>query len=354
MSLAPARSELAPLEVASGLVFGFGPPERALDTSDDESPSPVDALERAVLPALLRPPCLVSFTGGRASSLVLAIAVQLARREGLELPVPATIRIGNSATSEESTFQERVVIRLGLTEWIRLRLEEQELDLVGSLATAVLRLHGSLWPPDAHLWTPLLEWAFGGSLVTGVGYSRTVGEPPAFVQRDLSPLPWLRPSARRELRRLWMADAAARRRRAQRDLGWWMRLRQVRLRIDLLRQLGAARRVEVCHPLLDPGFLAAHASRPERSETEHVLLEGLRPARPTAPGWTAAPWGTASRELAAGWQGEDVDPELVDTDALALDWSLPQPDPRTFLLLQSIALARERRFAGEVAVMGRP
>ena len=351
MSLLPARAELAPLEVASGLVFGFGPPEKVPDANDVEAASPVDALERAILPALLRPPCLVSFTGGRGSSLVLATAVQLARREGLELPVPATLQMPGSPDRDESASQERVVIRLGLTEWLRLRLEE-ELDLVGTLATAVLRRHGPLWPPDAHLWAPLLEWAFGGSLVTGVGHSTAVGEPPAFVHRDLRPLPWLRPSAKRELRKLWMADAAARRRRAHRDLGWWLRLRQVRLRIDLLRRLGTARRVDVCNPLLDPGFLAALAARPERHEAELLLLDGRRPARSTPTSWSVGLWGSASRELAAGWQGEDVDHDLVDVDALALDWSLSQPDPRTYLLLQSIALAREHRLAVETAAAG--
>ena len=167
-----------------------------------------------------------------------------------------------SANADELAFQERVVIRLGLTEWIRLQVEE-ECDLVGRMATAVLRRHGFLWPPDAHLWTPLLDWAFGGSLLTGVGYSRAGGEAPAFVSRDFRPLSWLWPSARSEVRTLWMADSV-RRRRAQRDLGWWLRLRQVRVRTDLLRRLGAPRRVEVCNPLLDPGVVAALAAQPKR------------------------------------------------------------------------------------------
>jgi asparagine synthase (glutamine-hydrolysing) len=346
----PADCELTPLDVASGLVFGFGPPERVPNSDDLEGGRPLAAIEHAILPALLRPPCVLCFTGGRGSSLVLAVAVQLARREGLELPVPATIRMRGSANADESASQERLVIRLGLTEWVRLQIEE-ECDLVGPAATAVLRRHGFLWPSDAHLWTPLLDWAFGGSLLTGVGYSRAGGEAPAFVFRDLRPLSWLRPSAKREVRTLWMADSV-RRRRAQRDLAWWLRLRQVRIRIGLLQRMGAARRVELCHPLLDPGVVAALAAQPKRSEIEPVLLEGLRspPSTPTA--WAAALWGPASRELAADWRGEDVDQDLVDIDALAREWSLPQPDPRTYLLMQSIALARERRVAGDVAAAG--
>ena len=74
------------------------------------------------------------------------------------------------------------------------------------------------------------------------------------------------------------------------------------------------------------------------------------PSAPTA--WATALWGPASRELAADWRGEDVDQNLVDIGALAREWSLPQPDPRTYLLMQSIALERERRVAADVAVAG--
>ena len=350
MSPPPSDCELTPLDVASGLVLGFSPPEPVTTSGEIDACTALAALEWAILPALLRPPCVMSFTGGRGSSLVLAVAVQLARREGLELPVPATIRMRGSANGDESAFQERLVIRLGLTEWVRMQVEE-ECDLVGPMATAVLRRYGCLWPSDAHLWTPLLDWAFGGSLLTGVGYSGPGGGAPAFVFRDFRPLSWLRPSAKHEVRTLWMADAV-RRRRAQRDPAWWLRLRQVRIRIGLLQRMGAARRVELCHPFLDPGVVAALAAQPKRSEIEPVFLEGLRspPSTPTA--WGAALWGLDSRELATDWRGEDVDQDLVDVDALAREWSVPQPDPRTYPLMQSIALERERRLAADVAAAG--
>ena len=70
---------------------------------------PSAALERAVLPALLRPPCVVSFSGGRDSSLVLAAAVAVARSEGLAAPIPITVRFPASAESDEQEWQERVV-----------------------------------------------------------------------------------------------------------------------------------------------------------------------------------------------------------------------------------------------------
>jgi hypothetical protein len=38
-----------------------------------------------------------------------------------------------------------------------------------------------------------------------------------------------------------------------------------------------------------------------------------------------------------------VDTGLVDIELLRREWLLPRPDPRTFLLLQSVALERETR-----------
>lgn len=105
------------LEIASGLVFGLAPPERL--PSAREAGTPLEALERSIMPALLRPPCLVSFSGGRDSSTILALAVRLARREGLELPIPATNRFPSAAQSDDVEWQERVVVHLGLTDWVR-------------------------------------------------------------------------------------------------------------------------------------------------------------------------------------------------------------------------------------------
>jgi hypothetical protein len=45
--------------------------------------------------------------------------------------------------------------------------------------------------------------------------------------------------------------------------------------------------------------------------------------------------------LAEEWNGEGVDAALVDHEGLRAEWSKPQPDARTFLLLQAAALARE-------------
>jgi asparagine synthase (glutamine-hydrolysing) len=79
-----------PVEVLANLLLGRDPNAAALPQSPA---APVrDALENAMLPALRRSPCFVSFSGGRDSSAVLAVAVEVARRHGLPEPVPATMR----------------------------------------------------------------------------------------------------------------------------------------------------------------------------------------------------------------------------------------------------------------------
>jgi asparagine synthase (glutamine-hydrolysing) len=69
----------------------------------------------------------------------------------------------------------------------------------------------------------------------------------------------------------------------------------------------------------------------------------------------AAFWGEHSRRFAADWDGEGVDPTLVDLDALAGVWRSEHPEPRSFLLAQAAWLARRSRSADRVeqAVDGR-
>lgn len=337
-------SRLTSLEVASGLVFGFVPPEPMPKLEPARTPR--EALDEAILPALLRPPCLTSFSGGRASSAVLAAAVRLARREGLELPVPATNRFDGALDRDALAMQERVVVHLGLKEWVRLDFSD-ELDLVGPVALRVLRRHGLLWPFHTHFSKPLLDWALGGSLITGLGDRNALGEPGALLRRDPGPLRWLRPSAQLEIRDRWSVDSSLRPRAGRHRFAWWRRLRQVRIGIDSLRRLGAELRVEVLHPFIDAGFSAALGALPPRRRAVAGLFGDLLPAellerRATSPHEVAF-WGSRSRALVENWQGEGVDADLVDVDELRRQWSLSRPDPRTFLLLQSVALEREQR-----------
>src|SRR4051794_5827995 len=85
---ATLSGELTPYEVATCIVLGQeGPALRR-----PRGLAPLPALESALLPALRRAPCLIAFSGGVDSSVLLALAARLARREGLPDPIPATNR----------------------------------------------------------------------------------------------------------------------------------------------------------------------------------------------------------------------------------------------------------------------
>jgi asparagine synthetase B (glutamine-hydrolysing) len=379
-----APRPLTPLEVASGLVLER---PRGLPRlpAVDPSATPRAALEAAIVPALRRAPCLVSFSGGRDSSAVLAVAAAVARREALPLPVPVTHRFPAAAGTEESDWQELVVRHLGLDDWLRVELSS-ELDAVGPVAAAVIARHGLLWPCNSYFHDPIFAAAAGGAVLTGIGgdeafmgsrwdraaavlngRARPVPRDVLRVGFALAPrtvkgrllrrglpelFPWLRPAARREVEAWIVADAAAE------PLAYRRRLRQLYgsppLRVGLqgLAALAADHDVRLSHPLHDPRFLATLAARPgehrarTRSESMEALVGDLLPAevlrRSTKSHFAEVLWGPASRELAATWEGDGVDPELVDVERLRLMWAERLPETQTITLLQSVWSARAR------------
>ncbi|HZC13844.1 MAG TPA: hypothetical protein VE270_07480, partial [Thermoleophilaceae bacterium] len=66
------------------------------------------AFEDVVRGALQRPLCVVSFSGGRDSSAVLALAMHVARCDGLPLPIPLTMRFPRYARTNEDEWRELV------------------------------------------------------------------------------------------------------------------------------------------------------------------------------------------------------------------------------------------------------
>jgi asparagine synthetase B (glutamine-hydrolysing) len=378
--MTPAGSELEPLEVASGLVLGIDP-EGELE--GDAPETPLAALERAVLPALRRPPCLVSFSGGRDSSAVLALATNVARREGLPLPIPASNRFPDAPDSDESEWQDRLVRELGLDDWARLE-HDGALDCIGPVATGVLERHGLLWPFNAHFHVPLFGLAGGGSLLTGIGgdevfspssWSRANDVLNARVRpqpRDalrvgfaLSPrwlrrrvlrrrvpvsYPWLRPGARHAFGEAWAGQGATEPFGWAAHVRWVRRLRYLRVGIASLGALAADDDVQLVNPLLDAELARALAGLPrrerfyDRAAGMRLVFGDLVPAevaeRTSKASFDAAFWNAHSRAFAARWDGEGVDHEIVDVGALKEEWRSDEPDPRSFTLVQSAWLAR--------------
>jgi len=379
---------LTALEVATGIVFGTvrkasaPPPPRPVE-------SPLAALERACLPALRRPPCLVSFSGGRDSSLVLAAAARVARREGLPPPIPATNRFPAVDGTDESQWQELLVGHLGLDDWHRLSFTH-ELETVGPVARRVLRRHGLLWPFNAHFHAPLLDAAKGGSLLTGIGGDEVFGESrwaraKAVVTcrvwprpRDLPRLallaspfamrravlarrpsvafPWLSVEGQRRFARLWAADDASEPRRLAQRLRRLQSLRALRVGLRSLDLIAADSGATIAHPLATAEFGAAVAAATRRRGFEDRTLamqtqfgDLLPPAllsRSTKACFDGAFWGAESRALAASWNGAGADLSLVDPHALRAVWSQPEPDAHTYLLLQAAWL--EGRYSDDL------
>lgn len=381
-ALAPLR--LTPLEVACGIVLGSGAPA----AQSHDGPTPIAAFERAVLEALLHPPCLVSFSGGRDSSAVLAVATRVARREGLPLPIPATNRFARVQSTDELAWQELVVTQLGLSDWFRNDVED-ELDCVGPVAVEVLVRHGLLWPFNAFFHVPLLQAARGGALLTGIGGDETLGgsrwaraysvlsgrarprprdalrvalalappsvRAPAIRRRLDVRMPWLRPASFQAVLDAFAAQESREPFGWATDFHWWRTLRAWQVAERSLGLLAADADAMLVHPFADPGFAGALAHLPrrrrfvDRSAAMALLFGDVLPAsvlqRVDKATFDGAFFNGHSRRLAASWGGEGADPAHVDARLLRETWSSPAPDARSFLLLQAAWLER----AGEGA-----
>jgi asparagine synthase (glutamine-hydrolysing) len=382
---------LRPLEISSGFIV---PRERGSARLPQGTATPREAFEAALLPALRRAPCLVSFSGGRDSSSVLAVATHVARREGLPLPIPATLEFPDAAGTRETEWQEQVIAHLGLDDWHRVQMTE-ELDCVGPVATAVLARHGVLWPINAYFHMPLFEAAAGGSLATGLGGDEAFApqiwthhlavmrgkQRPvprdvlrvgfalaparvryAVVRRSVPELsPWLRPEARRAVGRSLAREGSGQ------PLRWRAHYRRllnspyVAAGFDSLARLGADTGTQVVHPFFSPGFLAALARQPaaerheSREQAMEMLVGALLPAalkgRSTKARFDEVVFQSHSRRLIAEWDGATgIDPALVDPDVLRAEWAKEIPDAHSAGLLQSVWLAtRGRSAVGELA-----
>jgi asparagine synthase (glutamine-hydrolysing) len=318
----------------------------------------------------------------------LAIAVRVARREALPDPVPATARFPQIATADEAEWQERVVTHLGLSEWLRLEFDD-ELDLVGPIATQVMGLHGLTYPSNLHLLVPLMEHAQGGSLITGIGGDETLASGSralgvlaghrrptsrdvlrtglALAPRSLRqvvlarrhPLtfPWLAPAANGELARAYARDLARFPLRWDARVREWWRSRYLHLTLQMAALLAADSDVEIAHPFLDAGFVSSLAADVgargfrNRAYAMELLFGDVLPPevrrRRTKASFDAVLWNRHSRAFAAELVADRLDRTLhltgtgaaVDPAGLARVWSEPAPPANSFLLLKACWLA---------------
>lgn len=376
----PDRHRHSPLEACIAAVWGEDESAPGLPQADAHTPRAV--LENIALRCLQRSPCLVTFSGGRDSSAVLAVATHVARAHGLAPPVPVTNRFPAAQQADESDWQERVVAHLGLTDWVRLSWTD-ELDLVGPYAQRVLRRHGPLLPFNAHFIEPLLEQAAGGSLLTGIGGDelfypgdrRTVvrllyarerpgrhdlrrlareAAPRAvrtrLIERELPfAFGWLHADVRSRITREYAQAAAAWPLRWDRSLEALWRSRHVQCVHSTLRAMASAHDTQLSSPFLDGDLLSACARHagpaglPGRGSALIDLVGDLLPEdvlrRTTKAGFDNPFWNRHARAFVESWSGRGVDERLVSVDALRAEWRLPQPTGNSYTLLQHAWLA---------------
>jgi asparagine synthase (glutamine-hydrolysing) len=325
----------------------------------------------------------VSFSGGRDSSLVLAVAAAVARREGLDPPIPVTNVFPGRPRSDEESWQRMVLERLGLSEWTRIELRD-ELDLVGPVAQAVLRRQGVLCPWNAYSQVPALERARGGTLLTGWGGDdvfatwpvgatlqplRGVRRPVAGDLRRLAlwslpfalrrrvaaargmrgTLGWLTADARRAALAVWASEYTGEPRRWRARMAWLARRRYITLGRLSMGGLAADAGAAIEHPLFDPGFLAAVARAygplgpRSRAAAVRDLAGDLLPPEiigRTTKGWFGDTVVTdAARAFTREYDGSGLDRSLVDPEALTRTWQDDAGILASGSLVQSLWLA---------------
>nr|WP_246211095.1 asparagine synthase C-terminal domain-containing protein [Phytoactinopolyspora alkaliphila] len=337
---------------------------------------------------------MVSFSGGRDSSAVLALATHLARREGVPLPVPVTEVFHGVESTDEARWQRLVIEHLGIRDWIRLPVDRDG-DLVGDAAAASLLRRGLLSLPALHTKDALLSAARGGTMLTGEGGDEVLGArritPLTLMLRMRRPLSrrlvracamsgapapvrravvrselrrtgdraWMNPEAARTHRKLLAADEAAEPLPWHQAVWWLKHRRAVHLGLRDYALIAAEHDVDLRHPLLDDGFLAALAHSggrwgfAGRTALMRILFADLLPdellRRSSKASFDRAYMSDATREFARSWDGLGVDPTLVDVATLRAGWLSDRPAAVTGLLLQSAWLATRTE-----TVPGRP
>ena len=334
-------------------------------------------------------PCFVLFSGGCDSSLILAAATAACRGTGHADPVAVTYRYSSVPAADERRYQELMVERLGLGEWIVVDLDDDG-DLLGEPATAALREHGLVWPPAVLAHTAVLDRLDPGLVLSGEGGDEVFGprRVTPVLEEGMRVRHGGRPSraAARAVRYV-VAPRAWRARQARAGVSRayapdWL---APELRDDLVRRLGALdaleplrpsryfdysmslpwvwigrRNVRAVHarfglrweaPLYDPtvhGALAGSVRWHEYRGRVTILrrhFAELLPAeiveRRTKGFYNAAYLGASTREFARRWTGRGL-PEGVDAEWLKEHWtSAEQIHAGTSLLLHQAWLATE-------------
>jgi asparagine synthetase B (glutamine-hydrolysing) len=374
---------LTALEVASGVILGDGdsPP-----ITPNRSLGPLESLRKIARALLLSRPCVVAFSGGRDSSALLAMLVDVARTDGLPEPIAVTARWENDQASDESEWQEQVIKAIGAQNWTIIR-PGNDLDLLGHEATSVLAKAGLTWPAPAYVVMPMVRLAKGGVFITGEGGDEALGLWPhgrlwstlrsgnVPRQSDVRGLAlglapralrrrrwmhnqppyqsWLQPEALSEIRRSLAAEMASD------PLRWdhYQVVNRARRSPEQTQRsferLCALEGSQFAAPFLDQTFIASLAAwggwlgKGDRTDVMRSLFSDLLPesvlSRRSKASFGAVFWGPASRKFAEEWDGTGIDTDLIDPGKLRAAWLAPIPVYGSALPLHAAWLYQNRR-----------
>ncbi|MCB7137059.1 asparagine synthase-related protein [Cellulosimicrobium marinum] len=329
-------------------------------------------LEAILLEALQTRPCYVLFSGGRDSSALLAVAVHVARRTGLPLPVPVTAHHPAHSRSHEQQWQDLVLGHLDVSERVVVELDGEQ-RLLGDVATAAIRRHGVVWPEAVQGHGAIYRHLdAAGAVVHGEGGDNVIsGGRAAWVRalgtrrpdrallrgairaavpvtarrarRGAEPWPWLTAAGAAAL-----VDAEVRSRRTPFR---WDRATQAVVREPAARVLFPNMDAGIAEyglrpftPFADPRFVGALAREGGvwgfggRTATFDHLVGDLLPAavigRTTKASFNGTRWGEGEREFARSWDGSGISSDWVDAERLRTEWLRDDPHPASDFLLQ--------------------
>jgi len=311
----------------------------------------------------------------------------VARREGLVEPIPVTRRFPGMARATETDWQEMVIRHLGISEWHRVTIDD-ELDLVGPLASRHLLEHGVLWPPTIHGDIPLTAEFAGGHVLDGEGGDEVLGVeahriapvralarsprhaslrrlrsaagavlPPsvrrqrALLRYRSSHVTWLRADAQQELVDAVVEVEVGQPLSYERSVHHVPRRRTQSVLRRNRRALAQQRRSDIQSPLLHPDFVAAlgrdggFLGRGDRTAVIRSIANDLLPdallSRTSKAIFNQAFLGPHAREFARHWDGSGVDHSIVDAEELRRIWQSERGHAMTSALLQAAWLSHQ-------------
>ncbi len=378
-------------EIACGSMLGFD--AQAPPLVIDGAQTPRKALEAVLRAALERGPCVIGFSGGRDSSVLLAVALDVARREGLPEPLPFTDRYPHVPESLEDDWQERVIAHLRPTDWLRLD-HGSEHEVLGHAARQLTASHGVLLPATWAADVPPAELAVGTTVITGVGGDEMFLDAPRPILaalrarrrpplRRLHTLPieiaprrarsvagfamaiggdasWLRPQCHRRIARIEGRDFAVAPARYDRFLEMLWRHREFRCTSAVGAMVIEQAGMRSLDPFTSAPVVAAFAThfgaRFPLSRTAGLLeiVGDLLPrdvlARESKADFTAVFVGEETRDWVRQWDGSGVDTDRVDAKKLMEAALSDDLDGRLVPSLQAAWLAGAEGQAAAAAV----